>query len=597
MKNRLMILASLLFMLLLATQTAQPLQAAFANPTSTIFINEIHYDNTGTDAGESVEVGGPAGTDLTGWSLVLYNGNGGASYNTTNLSGSIPDLGGGFGVAVINYPSNGIQNGSPDGLALVDAGSNVVQFLSYEGTFIAVGGPADGMLSTDIGVSETGSGAVGNSLQLTGSGTTYGDFTWAGEQANTFGSVNNGQTFSSGPAADPVLVINEIDYDQPSTDTAEFVEIKNVGTVSANLNEFTLELVNGTGGGAAVYDTIALPAVSLASGDYFVVCANAATVANCDLDDSPDTNFIQNGAPDAVALRFNGTLIDTVSYEGDTGVPYTEGSGAGLEDAGVDGSISRCDDGVDTDQNNVDFVFTGTITPGAENSCGGGGPIAQEVKIHEVQGNGSASPLVDALVVIEGIVVGDFQEYGQLGGFHVQEEDTDVDGDPATSEGVFVYNYSNGVSVGDVVQVTGQVAEYNGLTEITNVTEVVVISSENTLPTASTLSLPVTNFDDFEAYEGMLVKVNNVEVVSGVSQGNWIVDDSSGAVYISNDFFTYNPTVGESLLSITGVVSSFKHNSDINYKIIPRTINDLELFYILSGFTIQGMIFKSSLYI
>ena len=188
------------------------------------------------------------------------------------------------------------------------------------------------------------------------------------------------------------MVINEIDYDQPSTDTAEFVEIRNNGDTPADLTGWTLEFINGNG--TAVYDTINLPAVSLASGDYFVVCANAATVANCDLDDSPDTNFIQNGAPDAVALSFNATLIDTVSYEGDTGAPYTEGSGAGLEDAS-DGSISRCADGVDTNQNNVDFVFTGTSTPGAENSCGGGGPVPQEVKIHEVQGNGSASPLVE----------------------------------------------------------------------------------------------------------------------------------------------------------------------------------------------------------
>ena len=68
---------------------AMPLQSAlaaprsFANPTTTVFINEIHYDNASTDAGESVEVAGPAGTDLTGWSIVLYNGTGGASSGVT----------------------------------------------------------------------------------------------------------------------------------------------------------------------------------------------------------------------------------------------------------------------------------------------------------------------------------------------------------------------------------------------------------------------------------------------------------------------------------------------------------------------------------
>ncbi|MCA9906427.1 MAG: lamin tail domain-containing protein, partial [Anaerolineae bacterium] len=115
------------------------------------------------------------------------------------------------------------------------------------------------------------------------------------------------------------LVINEIDYDQPGSDAAEYVEIKNVSGAAIDLDPYSLVLINGNGGGAAVYNTIDLPTVSLAAGDYYVVCANAATVDNCDLDDGPDTNFIQNGAPDAVALVLAGTIVDTVSYEGDTG--------------------------------------------------------------------------------------------------------------------------------------------------------------------------------------------------------------------------------------------------------------------------------------
>jgi hypothetical protein len=138
-----------------------PLQAQTA-----VFINEIHYDNTGTDTGEAIEVAGPAATDLSGWSLVLYNGNGGSVYDTTALSGVIPDQENGFGTVFVSYATNGIQNGSPDGVALVDDTGTAVQFLSYEGSFAAVGGPADGMTSTDIGVSEPGDTAVGDSLQL-----------------------------------------------------------------------------------------------------------------------------------------------------------------------------------------------------------------------------------------------------------------------------------------------------------------------------------------------------------------------------------------------------------------------------------------------
>ncbi len=100
-------------------------------------------------------------------------------------------------MAFVTYASNGLQNGSPDGVALVDASNNVIQFLSYEGTFTAVGGPADGMTSTDIGVAETGSDPLGYSLQLTGTGTSYEDFNWAADAPSTFGAFNNDQIFGA----------------------------------------------------------------------------------------------------------------------------------------------------------------------------------------------------------------------------------------------------------------------------------------------------------------------------------------------------------------------------------------------------------------
>ena len=66
---------------------------------TTVFINEIHYDNDGADSGEGIEIAGPAGTDLTGWELVLYNGSTGAVYNTEALGGTLLDAGSGFGFA------------------------------------------------------------------------------------------------------------------------------------------------------------------------------------------------------------------------------------------------------------------------------------------------------------------------------------------------------------------------------------------------------------------------------------------------------------------------------------------------------------------
>jgi predicted outer membrane repeat protein len=160
-----------------------------------VFISELHYDNAGVDSGEAIEIMGPAGTDLTGWSLVLYSsGNGNIAYHTEALSGTIADQANGFGTLAFNFPVNGIQNGVSDGIALIDASSNVLQFISYEGTLTAVDGPAAGLTSTDIGVAEDGLTLVGDSLQLTGTGS---ELTWAAASANSFGAINTGISASA----------------------------------------------------------------------------------------------------------------------------------------------------------------------------------------------------------------------------------------------------------------------------------------------------------------------------------------------------------------------------------------------------------------
>ncbi|GEM_PF-1906104 len=166
-----------------------------------LWINEIHYDNASTDTNEGAEVAGAAGVDLTGYSIVAYNGNDGKRYKTAALAGVLADTQAGFGVKW--FPIAALQNG-PDGLALVRPDTSVVQFLSYAGSFIAVDGPAAGMVSEDIGVTEPSTLAVGYSLQLVGAGAFYSDFTWAITNA-TPDAVNLGQVFKL--ADDPNIVV------------------------------------------------------------------------------------------------------------------------------------------------------------------------------------------------------------------------------------------------------------------------------------------------------------------------------------------------------------------------------------------------------
>jgi len=93
-----------------------------------------------------------------------------------------------------------------------------------------------------------------------------------------------------------------------------------------------------------------------------------------------------------------------------------------------------------------------------------------------------------------------------LGGFFLQEEDRDADSDPNTSEGVFVYaiNATVTVETGDLVCVAGNVAEYKGLTEIKNVTEIDVCESV-ALPSAVSITLPIDSENALESAEGMRV--------------------------------------------------------------------------------------------
>jgi len=182
---------------------------AMSSASADVFINEFHYDNNGTDSNEKVEVIAPAGTNLSGWKVVLYNGSNGAQYATLNLSGSIANQCGGHGTAVVTAGSTGFQNGAPDGLALINASGAVVQLLSYEGTFTASNGPASGGRSSDVGKSETSTTPVGYSLQLSGSGAKASDFTWQSPRSSSFGACNAGQTLVA-PATGPVALSNGV---------------------------------------------------------------------------------------------------------------------------------------------------------------------------------------------------------------------------------------------------------------------------------------------------------------------------------------------------------------------------------------------------
>ncbi|QQS40128.1 MAG: hypothetical protein IPM63_12240 [Acidobacteriota bacterium] len=555
-RSRAMLAAALLAFAVLAALafTGSATSAFFApvqdNPSSTVFINEFHYDNGGTDAGEFIEIAGPAGTDLAGYSIVLYNGNGGAAYDTDPLSGSIPDQQGGFGTVVLNYPSNGIQNGSPDGIALVGPGNALIQFLCYEGTFTAVDGIANGVTCTDIGVSEPGSDPTGLSLQLTGSGSTYGDFSWNAPTIETPGQPNTGQTFGGGgtptptptPTASPTptptatptptpgpvanVVINELDSDTPGSDVAEFVELFDGGTGNTSLNGLVVVFFNGNGDTS--YGAFDLDGYVTDADGYFVL-GNAA-VPGVDL--LFGNGLLQNGADSVAVYAANATdfpngspvttsgLIDAAVYGTadpddaellvllNAGEPQADESGRG---APADDSIGRCPNGEGGARNTSGYIQFAP-TPGAANDC----PLpAVPRTIAEIQGSGTDSPFEGTAVITNGIVTGI-----KSNGFFMQEPDTSADADPLTSEGIFVFTSAlPTATVGDAVTVTGTAGEFFNLTQISAATgEVTVVSAGNALPSpiilTTTILDPSGPQDQLERFEGMRVFADSVRSVA-----------------------------------------------------------------------------------
>ena len=289
-------------------------------------------------------------------------------------------------------------------------------------------------------------------------------------------------------AVSSTLVINEIDYDQPGTDGAEFLELKNVSAGPVALGGHSVVLVNGTGGGATTYQTIALPAVDLAAGGYFVVCGNAATTLNCDLDVAPDTNLIQNGAP----RRGRPAVGEHADRRREL---------RGQQRRAVHGRVGRrprgrrgqrrpgdlrLPDGTDTDQNAADLDLV-CITPGTENTTATVDCRPSVVaRIHEIQGAAHVSPLDDRAVAdVPGIVTA-----VRNNGFWFQ--DPDVDADLETSEGIFCTSSVPSVAVGDSVRVDGVVDEFTpggaatanlSITELTGPT-VELLSTGNPVPAA-----------------------------------------------------------------------------------------------------------------
>ena len=149
--------------------------------------------------------------------------------------------------------------------------------------------------------------------------------------------------------------------------------------------------------------------------------------------------------------------------------------------------------------------YTSSFTTGIVTTCG-----AVDTPIGQVQGSGATAAL-SGTQTVQGVVVADYEGADPaLRGFYLQNPAGTADGNPATSDGIFIYNgNNNSVTVGQVVQVTGTVGEYGfnsagGTQTQISASAIEVCGVGSVVPVD--LSLPLAATSDFERNEGMLVR-------------------------------------------------------------------------------------------
>ncbi|HCE40202.1 MAG: ribonuclease [Alcanivorax sp.] len=299
------------------------------------------------------------------------------------------------------------------------------------------------------------------------------------------------------------------------------IELHNAGEVSESLDGYTLALYSN--GGTEPGATLALDGRELAAGEVLVIASNQAGGELAGLADLSSAAINHNG-DDAYVLSDANGVVDSFGRVGeDPGDAWT-GGGLSTRDRTL-----RRKDNISTGDTVIDDAFDpsaqwqgypvdtldGLGAPGAGSVEGGGEPVPlgacgePVTRVAAIQGDGDASPLAGEGHVIEAVVTA---VYPAFDGFYVMETEAHRDNDPATSEGLFVYQPEADVSAGDRVRVSGTVNEYYGLTQISADDRAVCEQGLTVSPVA--LTLPFDDPADREALEGMLVSVEQPLTVS-----------------------------------------------------------------------------------
>jgi predicted extracellular nuclease len=159
---------------------------------------------------------------------------------------------------------------------------------------------------------------------------------------------------------------------------------------------------------------------------------------------------------------------------------------------------------------NYPVVITFANGDGQSASCTVNVLVSGEQTISQLQGSGRTSPFANTVQTTTGVVTKKFSN-----GFYIQ--DPDGDGDPTTSDAIYVFGAATGANVGDLVRVTGTVTEYTPTGAPRSYTEFKDTTAVTRLGAGKAVG--VTNIqlgaEDLSRYEGMLVRFSGALTVNG----------------------------------------------------------------------------------
>ena len=232
-----------------------------------------------------------------------------------------------------------------------------------------------------------------------------------------------------------------------------------------------------------VFKTSCPASVSFAAGS-----GGAITLVATDLDSNITSASISAGARAGVSL---GSFV---------------ASGAGAEAS----ATLSADASVPVGAFVIDVTFANDTNASESATCKVTLMASGTSTIPQIQGSGAKSPVADMVQTTEGVIT-----FKTSSGFYIQH--LAGDGDPTTSDGIFVFGGVTPAVVGELVRVTGTVTEFTpgsapaSITQFKDTTSIVRLGGGYTV-TPTNVSMPA----DLERYEGMLVRFTGSLIVNAV---------------------------------------------------------------------------------